>query len=78
MNKYQTGSYHLHLFDKFGSLYETHYCENLTESKKIGEVAIASPPCASYAITRVLANSIDTAYPWDVPADYVPPDGVGD
>jgi hypothetical protein len=64
VNKYQTGVYHLHLFDKHGSKQETRILHSLIAADKEGAVLIQKPPFASYAITRVLRNSIDEAYPW--------------
>lgn len=66
-NKYETGKFHLHLFDKHGTKLETVVKENITQAQAHGEERIKQPPAASYVVTRILFNSIDRAYPWDVP-----------
>lgn len=72
MNKYRTGQYHLHLFDKHGTKRETRVLSSYTAAKLEGVELIKEPPFASFAVTRVLHNSIDTAFPWDVdPTKYV-------
>lgn len=64
MNKYKTGVYHLHLFDKHGTKRETRLLESFTAADLEGAAAVKQPPFASYSITRVLRNSLDEAYPW--------------
>lgn len=65
-NKYHTGSYHIHLFDKHGTRKKTLDADSYISALKKGEKKIKKPPYASYSITRVLANSVDRAYPWSV------------
>jgi hypothetical protein len=66
-NKYETGRFHLHLFDKHGTKLETLMKDNLTQAQADGEERIKAPPAASYVVTRILFNSIDRSYPWNVP-----------
>ena len=65
MNKYETGSYLLILFDKHGSKLTEVKPESFSLAEKLGEEAIMHPPNASYVITRTLKNSVDTAWPWN-------------
>ena len=65
MNKYKTGVYRVHLFDKHGTKQKTLLVrEGLTAAVRKAEKKTRTPPFASYAITRVLVNSIDNAEPW--------------
>lgn len=69
MNKYETGSYHLHLFDRHGTKTKTMSHRSYIAASRAGEELTARPPYASYAVTRVIINSLDTAYPWHAPDD---------
>ena len=65
MNKYQTGVYHVHLFDRHGTRQKTLLVrKGLTVAIRKGEKKTRKPPFASYAITRVLVNSVDNSEPW--------------
>ena len=65
-NKYTTGCYHLMLFDKHGTRADFRLRNSFVEARDEGEKLIKKPPYASYAVMRVLANSVDRAYPWSV------------
>lgn len=64
MNAYESGKYRIHLFDKHGTKQETVYAETLTGAQELGRNMTAEPPYASFVVTRVLYNSLDSSYPW--------------
>lgn len=60
--KYRMDSYLLIGFDGHGAkLFTEIASENLTDSQALGRVRMESGDCASFAILRVLHNSIDAA-----------------
>lgn len=65
-NKYKTGKFHIHLFDRHGTRADTRMAESFIAAEQEGDELIKVPPYASYVITRVLKNTLDTAWPWDV------------
>lgn len=64
MNAYETGIYRVELFDKHGSKQHTEFAPNFVLAVARGRKVTAKPPYASFAVTRVLYNSIDKADPW--------------
>jgi hypothetical protein len=68
-NKYKTGVYHLHLFDKHGSRADMRISNSFTAAQQDGDELIKNPPYASYVITRVMKNTLDNAWPWDIKED---------
>jgi len=65
LNKYETGSYLVTLFDKHGSKISGTKFPNLHESEKFAKEMITTPPEASYVIQRTVQNSQDQANPWN-------------
>jgi hypothetical protein len=64
-NKYQTGIYHIHLFDKHGTKQKTLLEKrNFVKAKKRGKKKCLKPPYASFVVTKVLFNSQDNNDPW--------------
>lgn len=65
MAKYSEGSYLIALFDKYGTKIETRIAEThgLIGAETEGEKLIGGV-VASYAILRVLSNSIDKGERW--------------
>lgn len=72
--KYTTGQYILILFTKHGDKAQTIDHTNLMKARAEGEEKIKNPPYASFVVLRVITNSIDTAYPWDVRPEDLPTD----
>ncbi len=65
-NKYKTGIYHVHLFDKHGTKQKTLLEERgLIKAQERGKKKIQKPPYASYVVTRVITNSNDSSDPWE-------------
>lgn len=65
-NKYAPGAVHLILFDKHGSAQKTIQHTNFLEAETQGDELTAKPPYASYVITKVLKNSTQNAFPWEL------------
>lgn len=72
MNAYETGKYRVYLFDKHGTKQETVFAENLTSAMELGEEMTQYPPHASFVVTRVLHNSLDSSNPWSTRASTQP------
>lgn len=66
MNKHNTGSYLIYLYDKYGTKQETLSAASLTEAQTLGDRGISQPPYASYTVVRVIINTLDKAYPWSI------------
>ena len=64
MNAYESGKYRVYLFDKHGTKQKTVFAETLTEAQALGHSMTAEPPYASFVVTRVLYNSLDSSNPW--------------
>jgi len=69
--KYETGRYLVLCFNKHGTQVGTHKAETYTQAHAIGKERTSRPPAASYVVTRVMYNSLDAYYPWQVPEDDV-------
>ena len=61
MNHYARDSYHVHLFDLYGTKQETHVKHNYLDAVTLGYNAREAKECASLAVSRVLFNSLDGA-----------------
>lgn len=61
MSKYDTGSYHVVLFDRYGSKLDTLTgFSSLTVAESIGQMAVDEQhDVVSYVVTRILKNSLD-------------------
>lgn len=61
MNKYETGTYVLVLFDHYGTKKETRLLGNsgLIVAQKEGQRAINEGDCNSFVVYRILHNSKD-------------------
>lgn len=64
--KYETGAYHVLLFGKHGTQTGKESADTYEEAHRIGKAQIQRPPAASYVVTRVMYNSLDAYYPWQV------------
>jgi len=64
--KYDTGHYLLLLFTKHGDKAQTIPHLDFMTAQAEGEAMIKNPPYASFVVLRVLLNSIDRAFPWEV------------
>ena len=65
--KYETGTLQVLLFNKYGTQVQTIKAETYEQAHAIGKEYISRPPASSYVITRVMYNSLDAYYPWQVP-----------
>lgn len=60
MSKYETGSYHVLLFDRYGSKQHTQRgFTGLLVADAYGQSRIQEEDMASYVVIRVLRNSLD-------------------
>ena len=67
MSAHQTGQYRITLFDSTGARLRTVTAESFTQALQIGEARNDATECHSYAISRVLYNSLDpNIEPYDV------------
>lgn len=60
MTAHVTGQYRVTMFDRVGSRVKTMTAQRFTDAQLIGDARISAGECHSYAISRVLFNSLDT------------------
>ena len=63
-NKFETSSYYVKVYDKYGTKqHEEYNIESLTEAKVLGE-HLTSNSTESFVVSRVIFNSLDDRTVW--------------
>lgn len=67
MSKYQSGIYHIALFDRMGSRIRTETADSYLSALREAKVWLGRSEAHSFAISRVLFNSLERAREkWEV------------